>query len=155
MDPQSPVPMRGTVHRAVFTDTAHSDARPLTLLVYGGGLAAKSQGPTLLCDPTDYNLPGSLSVGVSRASILEWVAIFHFGTEEGIKSQLCSIDSEPVVEFALKKWTHSMSRHPGFRASYRTGGLTMSWATLVNSKNAGRAPHSQGHPVWLGRMAPH
>ena len=64
------------------------------------------------CDPMDCNLPGSSVRGILQESILEWVAI-SFSTllyRIGHDLQLCSVDSEPVVEFHLKKWTHSMSR---------------------------------------------
>ena len=76
-------PKRFPVARCVDFPVTHglpclcrSSFRPssgLLLAVWGRCLVAMSC-PTL-CDPTDYNPPGSSVHGISQASIQEWVAI--------------------------------------------------------------------------------
>ena len=72
----SPLPAVWISPSLTACPASRSSFRPssgLLLAVWGRCLVAMSC-PTL-CDPTDYNPPGSSVHGISQASIQEWVAI--------------------------------------------------------------------------------
>ena len=64
-----------------------------------------------LCNPMDYNPPGSSVHGISQARILEWVAIsFLDFVQYGPNSVMNPLRLEPLYEYALIAFSLKLSQ---------------------------------------------